>query len=205
MSEQDKKLQGSAEGAVEQNELAREAPEQETPGQEMPERQAPSSPDASDAVESPDTADAPGELDAADAADVSGELDAADAPESPSAKESMSDLADKATAAKATHADAHAAAQAAGLNKNDHEDDDDWYSDFGAVIWTLVVIAVVCVGVWVATLVDDEDAYTNQGVFIEETYYQQPYKDFKGYGDKYAYGGKSGNIDKSSSANGATK
>jgi hypothetical protein len=31
MSEQDKKLQGSAEGAVEQNELAREAAEQETP------------------------------------------------------------------------------------------------------------------------------------------------------------------------------
>jgi hypothetical protein len=140
-----------------------------------------------------------------DAADVSDGLDAADAPESPSAKESMSDLADKATAAKATHADAHAAAQAAGLNKSDHEDDDDWYSDFGAVIWTLVVIAVVCVGVWVATLVDDEDVYTNQGVFIEETYYQQPYKDFKGYSDKYAYGGKSGNIDKSSSANGATQ
>jgi hypothetical protein len=197
MSEQDKKLQGSAEGAAEQNELAHEVAEQEAP-----EQQAPSSPDASDAlgaVELPDAVEPP------DAANVPDESDAADAPESPSAKESMPDLADKATAAKATHADAHAAAQATGLNKSDHEDDDDWYSDFGAVIWTLVVIAVVCVGVWVATLVDDEDVYTNQGVFIEETYYQQPYKDFKGYSDKYAYGGKSGNIDKSSSANGATQ
>jgi hypothetical protein len=168
MSEQDKKLQGSAEGAAEQNELAREAAEQETS-----EQQAPNAPDVSDALDA---------VEPSDAAGVRGEPDAADAPESPSAKESMSDLADKATAAKATHADAHAAAQAAGLNKNDHEDDD-WYSDFGAVIWTLVVIAVVCVGVWVATLVDDEDTYTNQGVFIEETYYQQPYKDFKGYSD----------------------
>jgi hypothetical protein len=194
MSEQDKKLQGSAEGAAEQNGLAREAAEQETPEQQV-----------SNASNAPDVSDASSVVEPPDAADVPDEPDAADVPEPPSAKESMSDLADKATAAKATHADAHAAAQAAGLNKNDHEDDDDWYSDFGAVIWTLVVIAVVCAGVWVATLVDDEDVYTNQGVFIEETYYQQPYKDFKIYGDKYAYGGKSGNIDKSSSANGATK
>jgi hypothetical protein len=194
MSEQDKKLQGSAEGAAEQNGLAREAAEQETPEQQV-----------SNASNAPDVSDASSVVEPPDAADVPDEPDAADVPEPPSAKESMSDLADKATAAKATHADAHAAAQAAGLNKNDHEYDDDWYSDFGAVIWTLVVIAVVCAGVWVATLVDDEDVYTNQGVFIEETYYQQPYKDFKIYGDKYAYGGKSGNIDKSSSANGATK
>jgi hypothetical protein len=63
-------------------------------------------------------------------------------------------------------------------------------SDWGGVVWAIILTAVVCLGIWAAIAIYDEnDAYVDEDVYIEDTYFPWYGHDDRGYG-AYADAGK---------------
>jgi hypothetical protein len=82
------------------------------------------------------------------------------------------------------------AAQEMNYDTDDEELAYEGVSDWGGVVWAVILTAVVCLGIWAAIAIYDEsDAYVDEDVYIENVYYPWHSHDNHGYGS-YADTGK---------------